>query len=50
MKKVLLLCLMLLPITIMAEDLNKLEVCSPNENVVLHFWVDKDGRPTYEMN
>ena len=22
---------------------------SPNENVKLHFWLDEQGRPTYEM-
>ena len=33
----------------MAKESAKLEVTSPNENVKLHFWLDEQGRPTYEM-
>ena len=39
----------LLPFTAMAKESAKLEVTSPNENVKLHFWLDEQGRPTYEM-
>ena len=33
----------------MAKESAKLEVTSPNENVKLNFWLDEQGRPTYEM-
>ena len=49
MRKLLLLCLMVLPLMAMAKESAKLEVTSPNENVKLHFWLDEQGRPTYEM-
>ena len=39
----------LLPFTAMAKESAKLEVTSPNENVKLNFWLDEQGRPTYEM-
>ena len=39
----------LLPFTAMAKESAKLEVTSPNENIKLHFWLDEQGRPTYEM-
>ena len=49
MRKLLLLCLMVLPLMAMAKESAKLEVTSPNENVKLNFWLDEQGRPTYEM-
>ena len=49
MRKLLLLCLMVLPLMAMAKESAKLEVTSPNENVKLCFWLDEQGRPTYEM-
>ena len=49
MRKLLLLCLMVLPLMAMAKKSAKLEVASPNENVKLCFWLDEQGRPTYEM-